>query len=133
LKLMRSILSWGPVIAWMALLSVLSLRSSVPGAEFVWDKLAHAMAYGVLAWLCLRATHGGFGPLRPWPVIAALVIALAHGALAELAQHAVAARQASFGDWVADTTGALAALPAVQLAVRRRRRRGALRAPEVKA
>jgi VanZ family protein len=116
----------------MVLLLALSLRSTVPGSELVWDKLAHAATYALLAWLCLRATHGGYEPLRPWPAVAALAIALAHGALAELAQQTVATRQASFGDWLADALGALAALPAFQLAVHRRRRSG-LRAPEVKA
>ena len=67
MKLLRHIGLWGPVVAFMVLLLWISDKLVGPPLVPVWDKLAHVVIYGALALLCLRATHGGLGPLRAWP------------------------------------------------------------------
>ena len=129
---MRPLSLWGPVAAWMAVLWVLSTRSTVPGGEFVWDKAAHAAAHAALCFLFLRALHGGAAPLRLRPVLLAVALTLAYGALSEGWQVRVPGRDASAADWVADAIGALAAIPFAQ-ATARWRRYAAGRSPEVDA
>jgi VanZ family protein len=109
----RRISLWLPVIAWIAVLYRLSSRGELPGAGLVWDKLAHFVAYALLGVLCLRACHGGLGPLRLGPVVLAMALSLAHGAVDEWHQSRVPGREASVRDWIADAAGAAAALALV--------------------
>lgn len=96
---------WGPVAAFMALIFFLSGQSDLPAVEQVSDKTLHAAAYFVFGLLCLRATHGGIGPLRCRPTLVALVLALAYAALDEWHQSFVPGRVPSALDWVADGVG----------------------------
>jgi VanZ family protein len=89
----------------MALIFLLSAQSDLPSVEQVSDKTAHVAAYFVFGLLCLRATHGGIGPLRTGPTLAALALALAYGALDEWHQSWVPGRSPSVLDWVADGVG----------------------------
>jgi len=115
----------------MGLLLLLSVRSSVPGSDLIWDKLAHAVAYAALCWLCLRATHGGIEQLRLGPTLVAVLVTLSYGALAEWQQATIPERSASVADWLADAVGALLALPLAQT-LSWCRRRPSRTAPEVK-
>ena len=99
----------------MALIFLLSAQSDLPSVERVSDKTLHVAAYFVFGLLCLRATHGGFGPLRGWPTAAALALALAYGGLDEWHQSWVPGRTPSVLDWVADGAGAGLACAAVAL------------------
>ncbi len=98
---------WAPVGAFMFLLYLVSARSELvlttpPG----WDKVLHAVAYGILAGLSIRAFHGGLGRLAPWPTVFALLLTIAYGLLDEIHQSRVAGRDASMLDWLADVVGA---------------------------
>jgi VanZ family protein len=102
---------WAPVAAFMALLFLASSRQTLLGADRVSDKLLHAAAYLVLGSLVLRATHGGFAPLRLVPTVVAVSLTLAYGMTDELHQVYVPGRIASFQDWVADALGTGLAVP----------------------
>ena len=86
----------------------------------MWDKTFHVVAYGLFGVLCLRATHGGFRPLRVGPTVLAMLLTLGYGALDELSQASTPGRDGSLPDWSADAVGALLAL--VSLAVIQGRR-----------
>ncbi len=101
---------WGPVLASVAVLFGLSSRSSLPGTEWIWDKLAHVVAWTVLTGWTLRATHGGVTRLRPLPAFAAVGFALLYGVADEWYQAHVPGRHASVTDWYADAAGAGLAL-----------------------
>lgn len=106
---------WGPVAAFMALIFFLSAQSDLPAPEQVSDKTLHAAAYFVFGVLCLRATHGGFGPLRGRPTLVALALALVYAALDEWHQSFVPGRTPSALDWVADGIGTGLACVAIAL------------------
>ncbi len=100
------------LISWMVLLGWLSLMSSppqVPGL-FGWDKLQHAVAYGLLAWLMayVMLSSKKFRPSATW--WSAGLCALLFGAGMELLQQAMhAGRAAEWQDLVADALGILLA------------------------
>jgi VanZ family protein len=71
---------------------------SVPGPYF--DKLVHAVYYGIMAVLVDR----GFGGRLP---VVAMAIAIAVGGADELHQMSIPTREASMLDWLADVTGAV--------------------------
>jgi VanZ family protein len=106
----RSLRLWVPPAALAAAIAVLSSLSTVPGAEHVWDKVAHAAAFGSLAALSLRAAHGGWGPLRLAPTALASAACLAWGLLDELHQSLVPGRSPSAADVVADAVGIACAI-----------------------
>jgi len=89
-------------LAWAALIFA---ASSQPGSSVglppPWDKLAHLIAYAVLAGLLHAA-----GLARRW----AFALAVLYGASDEWHQSFVPGRDASLGDLLADAVGALAAL-----------------------
>ena len=91
--------------AWAGLIFLLSSQpGSAVGLPPPWDKLAHALAYAVLAALLRR---GGLAPGR------AFALAVLYGAGDELHQRFVPGRLADPADLAADAFGALAAwLPA---------------------
>lgn len=99
----------------MTAIYLVSGSSDAPGPGAGWDKLAHAAVYCVLGLLCLRACHGGLGPLRTGPTLLALLLALGYGAFDELHQSRVPGRDASIADWVADAAGVMLALPGARL------------------
>ena len=105
MNVLRLIGLWGPVALFVATLFFLSGQSTLPGAEQVWDKALHAGAYAVFGLLCLRATHGGVGPLRGGPTVGAIVLALGYATFDEWHQSWVPGRISSVADWVADFVG----------------------------
>jgi VanZ family protein len=106
----------------MALLHLLSSRSSLPLSDLFWDKLAHTAAYCLFGVLSLRAFHGGLRPLRLTPSIAAMLLTLAYAAVDELHQSSVPGRIADIADWVADALGAFSSCLVVAFWVVLRRR-----------
>jgi VanZ family protein len=101
---------WGPPGLLAALIYGLSSLSQIPGEEYVSDKLGHAVVFGLLAVLTLRATHGGWRPLRLAPAALAAALVLGWGALDEVHQRFVPGRYASVLDVGADAVGAALAL-----------------------
>ena len=101
---------WGPPALLAAIIFALSSLSQVPGATYVWDKLAHCTVFGTLCLLTLRATHGGARPLALRPAAAAFFLVLLWGVLDEVHQSFVPGRDASARDVAADALGAALAL-----------------------
>lgn len=100
------------LVLWAGAMLWLSLDPSPPAPPqiLVWDKLQHALAYGVLTLLCAPALHHvGLSRRVSWG--AALVIAVLFGGALELAQGwLTATRQAEWGDLLADFVGSFLAL-----------------------
>ncbi len=71
------------------------------------DKLLHVLAFGVLAWLMVRAARFFFphAPLARRLLLGALASSVV-GAVLELCQAFVPYRSADFWDWLADSVGA---------------------------
>ena len=101
----RRLALWAPLVAALAGVYFLSSLSHVPGSEYVWDKLLHAVGYGGISVLALRAFHGGFVPLRSRTTIATFLFMLAWFVSDEYHQSFVPGRDAEVGDVVADAVG----------------------------
>ena len=99
---------WGPVVAWAALIFVLSsiphLGTGLGGWDLVLRKLAHAAEFAVLGFLLLRAT----GRERP-----ALALGIAYAISDELHQHFVPGRFGSPLDVALDAVGVAVGVLAV--------------------
>lgn len=86
----------------MALLASMLAPDEIVGAELVWDKAAHFIAFGLILW--------SLGVLfRRLPRLWAALAAVGIGAAVELAQ-GYTGRDPSWGDLVANTLGVAAAL-----------------------
>jgi hypothetical protein len=103
---------WSPLLVWMGLLWVLSDQSSL-GPAGAWlgranaDKLAHAIAFGVLAILFYRPLAlRRVLLLSRGPVFFAVLFALLYGILDECHQAHVPGRDPSVWDLAADLVGA---------------------------
>jgi VanZ family protein len=102
---------WAAVLVYMAAIFVLSSQSSLPGMVFRWeDKLLHLAAFCGLGVLAMAACHGGWRAPAAVATTAAMVVTVTYGAMDEIHQSMVPGRDASVGDFLADTAGALAAL-----------------------
>lgn len=99
----------GAAVGWAAVIFWLSAQPATDG-RLDWldlpglDKVAHAVAFGILTVLCAQAL-GSLGQVRS--LVLAVVIASAYGVTDELHQRAVSGRDADVFDWVADTAGAV--------------------------
>jgi len=88
---------------------LLSSRSSVPLPEniFGFDKLAHCVAYTVLAFsLSLLVSRNRFRAAFWCNVLVIFLATILYGALDEFHQSFVPGRDMSVLDWMADVTGA---------------------------
>ena len=120
----RVLATWVPALAWAGLIFLLSSQPSPavqPPSIPHGDKLAHAGAYAILAWLAARALlAGGTAPARA--LLLAVLLGSLYGASDELHQSFVPGRDADPLDWAADAAGALlGAAAAVGLPGRRAR------------
>jgi VanZ family protein len=106
---------WAPVLAWAALIFVLSsipdLGTGLGGWDLVLRKIAHAAEFAVLGFLLLRAAGG---------TQLALGLGIAYAVSDEIHQHFVPGRLGSPLDVLIDSVGVLAGV----LAWRRVRRGG---------
>jgi len=96
------------LLGWCLLIFGLSSRPviSTPSWFEHQDKLFHASAYAIMGWLFWR-----WGCAAPsWPAatvaVAGMLFCTLYGASDEWHQSFVPARDASAGDWLADTLGA---------------------------
>ena len=100
---------WAPVVAYMALIVVLSSRPEPPLPSQLSDKQGHSIGYMGLAVTIGRALAGGTASGATLRAAAgAWVIATAYAASDEWHQSFVPGRSADVADWFADTAGALA-------------------------
>ncbi len=112
---MRELLRrWAPPLAWMGVIYVLSAQPSLPSAPEPWldvvlKKSGHALAYGLLAWLYLRALRGKAPPSERLRLLS-LVLAVAYGATDEVHQAFVPGRTPRLTDVLIDGVGATLAM-----------------------
>jgi VanZ family protein len=103
---------WLPVAAYMAVIFWLSSMTSPPGPNgWLSDKAQHAIAYGGLAIVTLRATSGGRWWAAPLGAFAlAWAIASVYGATDEFHQAFTPGRTPDVLDLRADAIGAVLGL-----------------------
>ena len=97
---------WGPVVAWMALIYVLSSRSRVPGLGRFPDFVTHGLGYLVLSFLVTRALWPSrwLGSSR---LLLAVTIATLYGVSDEVHQALVPGRHPDPWDVGKDALGAV--------------------------
>jgi VanZ family protein len=104
---MRVLSRFGPPIALMAVIFVLSAQPDLNSGLGAWDavgrKLVHATEYGLLWWLWQRA-------LQTRSVLPALAITVAYAASDELHQTFVAGRHGTPVDVLIDAAGVAIAI-----------------------
>ena len=97
---------WTPPILWFVLIAIGTSwpRIQVGSGALPLDKIVHFAMYGVLSALVLRATLTWYRPRTFLVVLVGLVIL---GAVDEWHQSFIPGRSMSFGDWIADSAGAV--------------------------
>jgi hypothetical protein len=98
-----------PAILWAGVIFYLSSGpvDVAPGLAFEGiDKVAHAVAYGLLAFLLRLAFRRGNGWQALPASVAAVVLAAIYGITDEVHQLFVPTRQSDLLDWIADAAGA---------------------------
>ena len=116
----RALVLWGPVALYALAIFVESSISRVPAfpSGFT-DKDGHALLYGGLAVLVLRAASGArWDGVTLRAAAAAVAFASVYGITDEFHQWFVPGRTADVYDWVADSTGAAIAVAVVWLIAR---------------
>lgn len=106
----KFVLYWLPALAWMGLIFALSAQPDVPlppgpWLENVYDKVGHALSYGVLCWLYSRALRHG-GRLTASTAAASVALSTLYGLTDEVHQRFVPGRTPSIADLAADLAGA---------------------------
>lgn len=124
----RLVLLLGPIVAYVGLIFFLSSLPDLSGPRFPGaDKLAHAIEYGVLGALVVRAGRGfGLAPRRA--IVAAILLCAVYGVTDELHQAFTPKRQPDGWDLLADVIGG--SLGAMLWYAASRRARGAPPSPE---
>lgn len=106
----RVLWAWGAALLYCGLIYYLSSRTGDSQPEsMIWrfDKLMHALEYGVLGWLTWRALRLQLGDSRPYVVASlALVLTSLYAVSDEWHQSFVPGRSPSVMDLVADVVGA---------------------------
>ncbi len=92
---------------WAAVILVFSLTPALPGSDLIPDKVVHFAAYAVLALLLRRALRASAVGA---PAVAAVLAAVAYGALIEAIQSLLPWRRAEWWDLGADALGAVLAV-----------------------
>jgi VanZ family protein len=101
-----------PLILWMALIFILSSRSTLVEIESgtgekLFNKSAHVIVYGILAWLWWRALTAQ--RQITWPILfTALTLTVLYGISDEFHQSFVPGRHGRVSDVLFDASGALA-------------------------
>ncbi len=98
---------WGPVVAWMGLLFLVSSLSRPPGGGMLPDWITHPGGYAILAVLLARALAGGLLPAPVGVAVLAAALAAAYGVTDEWHQTFTPGRDASLADVVKDLAGAV--------------------------
>jgi VanZ family protein len=121
----RLLRSWGPAVAWMAVIFALSAQpglriSDDPGVDGPFRHFAHVVAYAALAMLLVR---GLSGEVRyPWTwrlIVAAVAIATLYGVSDEIHQTYVPLRTGHLIDVGWDLIGATVGVAALRVVANR--------------
>ena len=105
---------WSPPVTWMGLIFFFSAQPDIPRAPGPWldallKKTGHALAYGILAWLYLRALRWRRQPSVHLRVVS-LGLALLYAASDEYHQTFVPGRNGTLWDVALDGAGACGAM-----------------------
>jgi VanZ family protein len=116
----RALVLWGPVGLYALAIFIESSISQVPALPSGFtDKDGHGLLYAGLAVLVLRAASGArWEGVTLRAAAAAVAFAAVYGITDEFHQWFVPGRAADVNDWVADCTGAAAAVAVVVLIAR---------------
>lgn len=107
----RTLLGWVPATLWVGVIFALSSQPALPSPASVGDKQAHALAYGLLALLCLMGLTGWRSRrIAGASLLGAFVIAVLYGVSDEIHQSFVPGRTPDVADVAADAMGAALAL-----------------------
>lgn len=99
-----ALLGWACAILW---LSSLSPREMPDAAFLLMDKINHVLAYALGGWLAAGALRLSLSQRPAIPIVLAVVIVGAFGALDEAVQTFTPGRMGGdVGDWIADLIGA---------------------------
>ena len=112
--------TWGPPVAWVALITFLSHQSRPPVPLLLPDYVMHGIEFGVLALLVGRGAYRSGRPATAATAAAVIGGCAFFGAVDEFHQWFIPGREMSLRDGLADAAGALLAGSAD---VRLRRRR----------
>ena len=112
--MVRFLVRWVPPMAWMGAIFTLSAQPDLPHAPGPWldtliKKVGHAVVYGILAWLLLRALVGDGVPSDRLRLLS-LALAVVYGASDEIHQAFVPGRQPAVTDVLIDGVGAAMAM-----------------------
>jgi VanZ family protein len=109
----RSLAGWVPAAAWASVIFWLSSQPVLPSPGNLNDKQAHALAYGVLASLCLMGLTGWrWRRIAGASLLGAFLMAVLYGISDEIHQAFVPGRSPEAADVAADAAGAAIALAA---------------------
>ena len=109
----RALVGWIPAAVWASFIFFLSSQPSLPSPGSLNDKQAHALAYGVLACLCLMGLTGWrWRRIAGASLVVAFVAAVLFGISDEVHQAFVPGRSPDAADVAADAAGAAIALAA---------------------
>ena len=113
-RVARQLARWVPPLAWMGAIFALSAQPDLPHAPGPWldtliKKMGHAVVYGVLAWLLVRALVGDGVPSDRLRLLC-VALAVAYGASDELHQACVPGRNPAVTDVLIDGMGAATAM-----------------------
>ena len=121
----RLLYYWLPPVLWMGLMlwwSANAFRVGAPSVLLSWDKLAHAVYFGSVALLVMRALIGDLRWSLRYAATAAFLFTVLYGAWDEYRQGFDPARTRELGDFAADVAGALCVFAAAGLLRLRQRR-----------
>jgi len=109
---------WGPAVAQMAVIfgaSSIPNLGELPGG--ISDKTGHFTGYAILGTVVVRALAGArWSGVTSRAAVAAMLVSSAYGASDEFHQAFVPGRTPDVNDWLADTSGAVAAVVVIRLA-----------------
>lgn len=120
--LKRAASAWLPVLAYMAIIFVLSAQPKLPEISapvLSWDKAQHLIAYLGLALVAFRAANLMPILAKPGSYIQSFILAASYGGLDEFHQKFVTGRSAEVRDWLADALGAALALVVIAVISKR--------------
>ena len=100
----RTLLAWGPAVAWAAVLFLLSEWSALPRSTWAAenDKVVHVVLYTILGAALAWGRRHSAGTPPHWSL---LLVGYGYGAVDEWHQSYVPRRQPSAGDLSADVIG----------------------------
>ena len=97
-------------VLWMAVIFAMSSQATVPVPQTIWgqDKFMHFLGYAILGYFLARSFRNAHLGLTLKQVVFVALIASVYGMSDEFHQSFVVGRDASVGDWLADSLGGLA-------------------------